>query len=200
MKSFFALVLVLCVGVVASAVETGPGANTPWGANSVSAKYYPDTGNLYISSGPTGSTGAINFYVESSNGGITPLPVVPADDALLPGFNALPAASQAAIQARVDLGVSVALSNNVNRRGVAGLGRGAGTTDFALGSLGANLPVGTLRLFYQTATGAANERSIPFSTTPGSQAYYATAIIPEPASLGMIGLGFAGLLAARRRS
>lgn len=204
MKSFFALMLVLCGGVAASAVETGPGANTAFGSNSVSAIYYADTGNLWVSTGPTGGTGAINFYVESSTGGETPLPVNLANDTaalggsgdatLVPGFASLPAASQGVMIARMDLGVTVALSNNVNRRGVGGLGK---TQNFQLGSIGAGLPVGTLRLFYQTATGAANERSIQFSTVPGSQAYYAA--VPEPASIGMVGLGLAGLLAARRR-
>ncbi|MDA0661182.1 MAG: PEP-CTERM sorting domain-containing protein [Planctomycetota bacterium] len=200
MKSFLALMLVLCVGFVANA-ESHPrpdGLDEAFGPNSVEAFYYAETGELIISTSPSSGTGAINFYVESSAANQTPLPTAQGDDAMLPGFGNLPQASQDAINARLELGVTVGLSNNANRRGVAGLGK---TQNFSLGSIGAGLPMETLSLFFQKAVGGGdNSVTAPFSTAEGSQARYIGAVVPEPASLGLVGLGVAGLLAARRRS
>jgi len=188
MKSFFALMLVLSAGIVANAQ---PG-DLSFEANSVEAWYYPATGELVVSTSPSTGPGSINWYVEHSMNGLTPLPGQTGEDPLLPGLNALPAATREAIAARVDLGITVALSNNASRRGLAGVGK---QRNLSLGSIGVGIPMDKLSLYYQRAVGTGNDKRVAASNQGGSQFFY----VPEPTSIGVFGLGLAGLLAARRR-
>ncbi|MDA0660367.1 MAG: hypothetical protein O3C60_16215 [Planctomycetota bacterium] len=157
----------------------GPGPLNPeYGTNAVEVVYCVDTGELIVSTAPSGGTGAINFYVESSTAELTPLPISPGDDMLLPGYEALPPGTQQVIQNRLDLGVTVGLSNNTSRRGLAGGGK---FQNLSLGNIGANLPVNSLSLFYQNAVGGGiNSVTIPFRTVTGSQALFTNSSASAP--------------------
>ena len=119
------LVLLLSVPAAAQTLPTGWEADpVPPGAESASAEYNLATGELKMS-----INGAVNAYVNSASGLITPLPSTPD-------------------------GVSGLLTNNRFRVGMTNLSP-INVTNFNFGSIGAGIPCLDLSLVYTPRLGAA---------------------------------------------
>ena len=86
----------------------------------------------------------------------------------------------------------ILLTNNPSRVGLTGFG-GISVEDWSFGSIGAEIPMEKLVLKYNSALGQ------PEVLIPAGATGFAYTVVPEPASVVLIGVGIVGLLAKRRR-